>query len=353
MEARGKAVGAPPLHYMFPQNQGLNAADAARLLSLAPDVVPRVLADLHVGAGGAVDAASDLFANPPVPGFNQGAINAETNAGTHDMQRALDEATDLIAWMTAPAATAARLFGRTASFCSGTGSSFDSWSQGISFFLPNMTWFQAPGYVHTMLAQTWAETTFLAQVTSTATPSYALQSPGGFLAAGGDLFSGQLTLAEAEAMCNNISACLGITFEGADPNPAAPVLMYLKDQVAFSQAAGWQSYVSSRAALIIPVSAHATADGSTFVVRAVNPHNDTQPITITLAGPLALSTASAGTTWTLAPPAGVPALNAENTAALPTYLSPVLGHLQPAPGGQTVSTVLPAASVVFMSFAVA
>ena len=75
MEARSKAVGSPPLRYMFPDNAGLRSADAARLLAAAPDVVPRILPDLHVGAGGAVADAAGLFANPPTPGFDQGAIN--------------------------------------------------------------------------------------------------------------------------------------------------------------------------------------------------------------------------------------------------------------------------------------
>jgi hypothetical protein len=133
MEARAKAVGAPPLRYMFPDNGGLNAADAARLLALrGPGIAPRVLPDLHVGAGGAVEAAAGLFANPPVPGFNQGAINAETNAGTHDLQRALDEASDLIDWFTSSTNTTDRLYARTASFCTSSSNNFDSWDQGIS-----------------------------------------------------------------------------------------------------------------------------------------------------------------------------------------------------------------------------
>ena len=117
MEARSAAVGSPPLRYMFPDNDGLRSADAARLLAAAPGVVPRILPDLHVGAGGAVDSAAALFANPPTPGFSQGAVNCETNAGTHDLQRALDEAADLIDWFTADTAVTDRLYARTASFC--------------------------------------------------------------------------------------------------------------------------------------------------------------------------------------------------------------------------------------------
>ena len=139
MEARSKAVGSPPLYYMYPQNGGVSAEQAQALLHLGVDPA-RILPDLHVGAGGAAEEAAGLFASPPVPGFTQGAINAETNAGTHDMTRALNEAADLIDWMTTPEAVASRLYGRTASFCTGTSNNFDSWDQGLVFFLPNGTW---------------------------------------------------------------------------------------------------------------------------------------------------------------------------------------------------------------------
>ena len=36
----------------------------------------------------------------------------------------------------------ARLHFRAASFCMGDATDFDSWDQGISFFLPNATWLQ-------------------------------------------------------------------------------------------------------------------------------------------------------------------------------------------------------------------
>jgi hypothetical protein len=114
---------------MYPQNGGVDAAQAQALLSLGVDPA-RILPDLHVGAGGAAEEAAGLFANPPVAGFTQGAINAETNAGTHDMTRALNEAADLIDWFTTPQATASRLYARTASFCSGSSNNFDSWDQG-------------------------------------------------------------------------------------------------------------------------------------------------------------------------------------------------------------------------------
>jgi len=184
MEARAQAVGAPPLHYMFPQNGGLNAKDAATILANNPSVPPRILADLHVGAGGAVESAASYFNNPPVPGFNTGAINAETNAGTHDMTRALNEAADLIDWFTYDTTVTNRLYARTASFCSGTSAQYDSWDQGIAFFiqgLPNGVryWYQPPGYVHIMITNTWAETTVQATQTGGTIPFAAQRTADG------------------------------------------------------------------------------------------------------------------------------------------------------------------------------
>jgi hypothetical protein len=128
MEARAQAVGAPPQYYMFPQNAGLSAEDAQRAID-AGLPIDRILPDLHVGAYGAVEVAAALFANPPVPGFNSGAINCETNADSHDHLRALQEAADLIDWFTADPAVTGRLYARTASFCTSTSSQFDYWDQ--------------------------------------------------------------------------------------------------------------------------------------------------------------------------------------------------------------------------------
>ena len=75
MEARAAAIGGvPPLHYIYPENGGLNAADAARAVALGLPI-DRIAPDLHVGAGGACEEAAGLFSNPPVPGFKQSAIN--------------------------------------------------------------------------------------------------------------------------------------------------------------------------------------------------------------------------------------------------------------------------------------
>ena len=114
MEARIKAVGAPPFRYMFPTNEGINAADAAKATA-AGLPIPRIMPDIHVGAGGAVAVAQADF--KAMPNFMQSAINCETNADNHDMSRALGEADDLNTWFNLDAALGARIYARTASFC--------------------------------------------------------------------------------------------------------------------------------------------------------------------------------------------------------------------------------------------
>ena len=139
MEARRAAISAPPLYYLFPYNSGLTPSDAQRLLSLG---LPseRVVWDLHVGVGGAMQQSADAMAHPPVPGFNLSTINCETNAETHDMNRALAEAADMIVWMAALPELATRVLGRAASFVAGRSGHFDGYDQALAFFLPDRTW---------------------------------------------------------------------------------------------------------------------------------------------------------------------------------------------------------------------
>ena len=155
---------------MFPQNNFLRPADIAKASKLSPRIDELMVADLHVGGGGAVEQATALFAK--TPDFKMGAVNAETNAGTHTFDRAMSEASDLNDWFNAgivSADAANRLHFRAASFCMGDATDFDSWDQGISFFLPNSTWLQPPGYVHQMIDQTWQPSAL--NVTAVATQS--------------------------------------------------------------------------------------------------------------------------------------------------------------------------------------
>ena len=69
----------------------------------------------------------------------------------------------------------------------------------------------------------------------------------GFLAAGGDVQSGNMTLADAEALCSSLPTCCGITWRGDDPAPAGTISgVFLKSQTRFSNDTAWQSYATSR-----------------------------------------------------------------------------------------------------------
>jgi hypothetical protein len=192
MEARRKAIGAPTLQYLYPTNQGVSKSTAAQLV--AAGVAPEVIApDCHVGGGGGISCATGDFAANP--GFHQSFIKCvrraaaacgapraprltlgagwldplplprplphprsmETNDAISTMTRALHESADLQVWFNfggQPGEEPGRLIGRTASFCAERSGHYDAFDQGISFFLPNMTWLQPPGYVHQMITAT-------------------------------------------------------------------------------------------------------------------------------------------------------------------------------------------------------
>ena len=163
MERKAKELGiGNTLHFIDPQDstdpsQGsggyLTPADAAAIEQLG--LGDRNLVDIHCDAGGAIGIAESLFAK--FPNYTMGAVNAETNAGTHSMRRALAEATDINGFFNCQHCGRIKL--RAASFCAGREGHL--WKpdylldQGITTFLPNMSWLQPPGHVHAMIAQTW------------------------------------------------------------------------------------------------------------------------------------------------------------------------------------------------------
>ena len=161
MENKARELGiGKTLYYLFPQNGFLNDADIRKAAALQPRLDSQLLADLHIGGGGAVASAEALFSsrNLTQAGLEIGAANAETNANAHAFVRAMTEAADLNSWFNAEIAAAAskrRLHFRAASFCTASSNDFDNWDQGLSFFLPNSTWLQPPGFVHSMIARTW------------------------------------------------------------------------------------------------------------------------------------------------------------------------------------------------------
>lgn len=152
MAAKAKEVNLPqPILWMYPTNDGVNET-IATLLTQAGINPADILIDIHIGGGGAVEVAERDFAR--IPTFMQSAINAETNAGTNDLGRALSEGSDLNDWMNTAPPIVGRMVARTASFCNERSGFFDGFDQGLSFFLQNMTWLQPPGYVHKMTSKT-------------------------------------------------------------------------------------------------------------------------------------------------------------------------------------------------------
>jgi alpha-L-arabinofuranosidase len=152
VEARRALIpGAPEWTFLYPENSGPNASTMAAIVAAGIDP-RRVTADCHVGASGGVACAERS-----VPWqFGGSGINCETNAVTSHLQRGVEEAADLITWFSQPANVSARLIARTASFCiQRSGQMRDIWDQGLSFFLPNMTWLQPPGVVHALFSQHW------------------------------------------------------------------------------------------------------------------------------------------------------------------------------------------------------
>ena len=130
MEQRAKQIGKPAFfNYIFPSNLGLNATDRARVTAAGLDET-RILADWHVGYGGAVEDAASMFATNGVA-FKGGAVNLETNAATHTMQRALAEASDIGDFLGSAEVAAGRMKIRTASFCTERSGHFDSFDQGL------------------------------------------------------------------------------------------------------------------------------------------------------------------------------------------------------------------------------
>lgn len=79
------------------------------------------------------------------------------------MARALGDADDLNAWFNLDATLGARLYARTASFCTERSGYFDGFDQGLAFFNATAAstssgyWMQPVGYVHAMLTATWAD----------------------------------------------------------------------------------------------------------------------------------------------------------------------------------------------------
>ena len=94
-----------------------------------------------------------------------------------------------------------------------------------------------------------------ARAAETLAPGLSYEYLGaGFIAAGGDLSSGNMTLAQAEAACTADARCVALTFASASRDcggggggGASLCLVYLKNTSAFTPSAGWQAYANGRA----------------------------------------------------------------------------------------------------------
>lgn len=115
MEAKAKELGqGGKLFYMNPNNaHWLKPDDAAKVEAIG--VKDHAVMDIHLGGGGGVEMAENMFNT--YPNYTMGAVNAETNAGIHTMTRAMMEATDLNDWFNCAEKECTRLHFRTASFC--------------------------------------------------------------------------------------------------------------------------------------------------------------------------------------------------------------------------------------------
>jgi hypothetical protein len=76
-------------------------------------------------------------------------------------------------------------------------------------------------------------------------PIYAYLGAG-YLAAGDDVGTGNLTVAQAQDACNAIPACMGFTFQSSSADPPSPVTVLFKSVLNFGAATGWYSYGSDR-----------------------------------------------------------------------------------------------------------
>ena len=79
MEAKAHALGynPSPWFYMFPDNDGMNAADQAKAVAAGLNI-RKIATDVHVGSAGAIESITALFNKSP--SFGASAINGEVNA---------------------------------------------------------------------------------------------------------------------------------------------------------------------------------------------------------------------------------------------------------------------------------
>lgn len=316
MEARANAVGAAgELHYIFPSNAGLTGDDVAKAAALK--LGDRLVTDLHVGAGGALPVAEDLFAAHSAAGLtDDAAVNFETNAATHNFGRALAEAQDLNDFFNAGNQ---RMLARTASFCHGRAGHFDMFDQAISFFLPNMTWLQPPGHVHAMITASWQPHALNSTIATPVTPPLWTTLVNKGLTCSGSEYKGDMGATTQDGCLQKAKSKPGVNY--AVWQGQGNKNCYVCSITGRGDPASWKlntingsvSFEGRNVLAPISVSSQLSDDKQTVVTRLVN-QGPAQEVTLDLNG-FSPKSASAVTMSSTDP-------NAENTAADVDFVSP-------------------------------
>jgi hypothetical protein len=270
MEQRAAEIGLnpSPFYYLYPENT-LHAGDIATLKQ-AGFPAEKVMADCHGGWGGQLASIESDFT--AAGDYNISGINCESNGLYNHMGRAIEEALDLTVFDNAPPDVYVRVRARMLSFCNERSGHMTRYDQGGSFWLPNMTWLQPPGYVHAMNSNTRGDF-----VLAVSPPSPATGEGDG---------------AEAD---------VGLFGVGSEP--------ILPSVVAYS--------------------ASVSSDGTTVFLRLVNTDNTTSTTVNVTVGGLSVSTAEGSI---LRAPAGEDvddAFQSCNTPAQPALVSPAPFSVQP------------------------
>lgn len=341
MEERARSLGVDDIHYIFPSNGGLAGDDvkAAAALGLGNKLVT----DIHVGAGGALDVADQLYEAHASGGLgDDAAVNFETNAGSHHLGRALDEAADLNKFFNKGDP---RMLARTASFCHGRAGHFDEFDQAISFFLPNMTWLQPPAHVHAMITESWQPTVVGSKVSISPPlppPSYSTHVNLGYNCLSGE-YQGQANM-EGD---NSPAGCLaavkkmadqGINF-GTYPGNNNCYVCIVPGNITAKLIPKPNATTFVGTGVIAPpsVSSQVSSDGGSVVVRIVNHGTEAADVSVRIKGVVVEGAVVKAVTL------ASDDLNAENTAGNVANVAPRLLKVGQTESG-TVSIVVPGQS---------
>ena len=204
----------------------------------------------------------------------------------------------------------------------------------ISFFLPNMTWIQPPGYVHVMFTDTW-QGNGLNVTVDLGKPPAANQSSCNYYAYFSDKGCRTYSLGDATCKLSHDSiATLYKRHPGTNQFSLFSKGNFCAQQADFQDgpAAAESDEIckqhclhgdrgTSAPAASVSASAQQSDDGTTVVVRLANTASTAQNISIVFSGTEFAE--KIATTWLLSSSDGL----AANTPANPTNVAPVKGTL--------------------------